>query len=175
MFQPRSYDIIIRGKMPRDGQEPVLLVSIGEFGSLTWHNKSDIPALVNAYRDSYPDIKVWAKYSPKDMKGYVMEIVEGDVPDAIVDLLKLMNEQRSNAGIFSSDPQPITIVGNPYGTGVYYMKLNDWISLINGSVELPLDKEQLCRELTQAVKEENYELAAKLRDKINNDQRSDIH
>lgn len=170
MFEPRSYDIIIRGKALRDGQEPILLLSFGELGALTWYDRSAIPALVNAYGDSYPDIKVWAKYSPKDMKGYVMEIMEGDVPNSIIDLLKVVNEQRSNAGIFSSDPQPITIIGNPYGEGVYYMKFGEWMaSSINVRIaHNSVTKQELEEELARAIKEENYELAAELRDKLNN-------
>lgn len=169
-LEPRQYDVVIHGKMSSNDSDPILCLSIGEFGRTLWHKRSDIPALMSSYRMAYPDIAIWAKYSCMDMNGYVMETISDDVPEEFIRRFRALGTEGEyglgTEGEKRSDIEGRFIINNDFTAPLSYW-VNGHANSITVDVYIPEPSlDELESMLKAAIRSEDYERAAELRDKI---------
>lgn len=163
-LEPRSYDIILQGKMVTGTNEILFGYTIGVSGKLSWHYKDELLLLLREQRQENPDSRLWAKYSYGAIDGYMMEVIPDDMPERTIEVLRVMNDRGDQRHGPTYYPQHI-IIGTPFfGTGTYQLEWNKWMSY--NKSDTAMSREDIERELVKAIEEENYERAAELRDEI---------
>lgn len=151
--EPRSYDVIIQGRREQhSGEEAQLCVTIGNFGVTMWPVVRNLMAFVDTQRMRYPDALLWARRPlPNGNYGYVMEATDA------VDEHNLFVIDGAGREEPPHDGSSISMVVG----GDLHLSLRQWLE--RGQAP----QEDLEGELAEALKQEDYERAARLRDRIN--------